>query len=388
MPYIPYGKHEVLEEDIKEVVKVLKSDFITQGEMVPKFEKAVSDYCGAKYAKAVNSGTSALHIACLSLGLRSGDYLWTSPISFVASANCGLYCGAKIDFVDINKETYNISIDNLKKKLKEAKKKNNLPKILIPVHLAGQSCEMEEIYKLSVKYGFKIIEDASHAIGGRYLGKPVGNCKYSHLTVFSFHPVKGITTGEGGMFMTNSKELFNKLDLFRSHGVSREEFEVKEEQEGSWYYEQIDLGYNYRMNDMQAALGLSQLNRLDKYIEKRHKIADRYNNLLANLPISIPKQSSQSYSGMHLYIIRLKLDEINASHLSVFESMRENGIGVNLHYIPIYKHPYYRRMTKGISDLPEAEKYYKEAISLPIFPKLKVSEQEKVVSTLKAAISK
>ena len=388
MSYIPYGKHEVLEEDIKEVVKVLKSDFITQGEMVPKFEKAVSDYCGAKYAKAVNSGTSALHIACLSLGLRSGDYLWTSPISFVASANCGLYCGAKIDFVDINTETYNISIDNLKKKLKEAKKKNNLPKILIPVHLAGQSCEMKEIYKLSVKYGFKIIEDASHAMGGKYLGKPVGNCKYSHLTVFSFHPVKVITTGEGGMVMTNSMELSNKLELFRTHGVSREEFQVKEEQEGSWYYEQIDLGYNYRMNDLQAALGLSQLNRLDKYIEKRHKIADRYNSLLANLPVSIPKQSSQSYSGMHLYIIRLKLDEINASHLSVFESMRENGIGVNLHYIPIYKHPYYRRTRKNISDLPEAEKYYKEAISLPIFPKLKVSEQKKVVSTLKAAISK
>ncbi|SVB56280.1 uncharacterized protein METZ01_LOCUS209134, partial [marine metagenome] len=225
------------------------------------------------------------------MGLRSGDYLWTSPISFVASANCGLYCGAKIDFVDINKETYNISIDSLKKKLKEAKKKNNLPKILIPVHLAGQSCEMKEIYKLSAKYGFKIIEDASHAMGGKYLGKPVGNCKYSHLTVFSFHPVKAITTGEGGMVMTNSKELSNKLDLFRRHGVLREEFEVKEEQEGSWYYEQIDLGYNYRMNDMQAALGLSQLNRLDNYIEKRHKIADRYNSLLANLPISFPKQS-------------------------------------------------------------------------------------------------
>ena len=380
---IPYGRQDIKQQDIDAVVEVLQSDFLTQGPMVPAFEKSIMDACNAKYAVAVNSATSALHIACLALGLGKDDWLWTTPNTFVASANCGLYCGAQIDFVDIDPRTYNLSIKALEEKLIIAEKEDKLPKVVIPVHFSGQPCDMAAIYALSQKYGFKIIEDASHAIGGKYKDEPIGNCRYSDITVFSFHPVKIVTTAEGGMAVTNDLKLAEQLNLLRSHGITRDESLMTKSADGPWYYQQIDLGYNYRMTDMQAALGVSQMQRLDKYVAKRHELAERYNQLLKDLPITLPWQSEDSYSGLHLYVIRLQLDKISKTRLEVFKGMREVGILVNLHYIPVHLQPYYQEMGFKEGQFPEAEQYYKEAISLPMFPTMTEEQQNFIVNTLK-----
>lgn len=379
---IPYGKQDINQADVDAVIEVLKSDFITQGPQVPLFEKTLLDYCGAKYAIAVNSGTSALHLACLALGLGEGDWLWTSPISFVASANCALYCGAKVDFVDIDPRTYNLSPIALEEKLIQAEKEKRLPKIVIPVHLSGQSCDMKAIRALADKYKFRIIEDASHAIGGRYCDEAIGNCRFSDLTVFSFHPVKIVTTAEGGAVMTNDKALAEKISRFRNHGITRDQEFMTEPAHGCWYYEQIDLGYNYRMTDLQAALGVSQMSRLDEFVERRHVLINSYNDRLKSLPLTLPYQLDDTYTASHLYIVRLQLKNISLSHKQVFERLRDCGIGVNLHYIPIYKQPYYRSMVCAKGVYPCAEEYYSEAISLPMFHLLSCDQMDKVVGAL------
>lgn len=383
---IPYGRQSISEADIQAVVDVLRSDFLTQGPAVPAFENAVANYTTAKHAVAVNSATSALHIACLALGVGKGDTVWTSPVSFVASANCALYCGAMVDFVDIDSVTYNMSVEALSQKLVLAEKAGNLPKVVIPVHLCGQSSEMQAIHKLSQQYGFKVIEDASHAIGGKYQNQPVGNCKYSDITVFSFHPVKIITTGEGGMAVTNDDVLANKLRLLRSHGITRDEAQMAHEPHGPWYYEQIDLGFNYRMTDIQAALGLSQMQRLDEFVAKRHVVAERYNHALSALPIITPAQHPDTYSALHLYVIRLKLDEIKSTHRQVFEALRAADIGVNLHYMPIYKQPYYAALGFDYKYCANTELYYESAISIPMYFGLSDSQLNKVTSSLKSAL--
>lgn len=380
---IPYGRQDISQQDIDAVVKVLQSDFLTQGPKVPAFEKSVMEACNAKYAVAVNSATSALHIACLALGLGKGHWLWTTPNTFVASANCGLYCGAQVDFVDIDPRTYNMSTKALEQKLVIAEKEGTLPKVVIPVHFSGQPCDIAAINALSQKYGFKIIEDASHAIGGKYKGEPIGNCQYSDITVFSFHPVKIVTTAEGGIAVTNDSKLAEQLNLLRSHGITRDEDLMTKAADGPWYYQQIELGYNYRMTDMQAALGVSQMQRLGEYVAKRHELAERYNQLLKDLPITLPWQHEDSYSGLHLYVIRLQLDKISKTHLDVFNGMRKAGILVNLHYIPVHLQPYYQEMGFNEGQFPEAEQYYKEAISLPMFPTMTEEQQNQIVSTLK-----
>ncbi len=384
---IPYGRQDITETDITAVVDVLRSDFLTQGPAVPRFEKSVAEYCGTKHAVAANSATSALHMACLALGLGPGDCLWTSPITFVASANCGLYCGASVDFVDIDPSTYNLCPQALEAKLVEADKKGCLPKVVIPVHIAGQPCDMQAINVLAQKYGFHIIEDASHAIGGKYKGEPIGNCRYSDITVFSFHPVKIITTAEGGMALTNSDELASSLELLRSHGITRDPSQMTHDSDGPWYYQQIALGYNYRLTDLQAALGLSQMERLDDFIARRHKIAARYDDILADFPVTLPRQHSESYSALHLYVIRLQLDKIETSYLTVFETMRGQGIGINLHYIPVYTQPYYQTMGFKVGDFPEADQYYSEAISIPMYPTLTIEQQNTVVDVLKMGLN-
>ncbi|MDA3878015.1 MAG: UDP-4-amino-4,6-dideoxy-N-acetyl-beta-L-altrosamine transaminase [Halothiobacillus sp.] len=382
---IPYGRQDISETDIQAVVDVLHSDYLTQGPAVPAFEKSVADYCGAQHGVAVNSATSALHIACLALDVRTNDVVWTTPITFVASANCALYCGASVDFVDIDPRTYNMSVERLAEKLAHAEKIGNLPKVVIPVYLCGQPCDMVGIHALSQQYGFKIIEDASHAIGGKYRGEPIGNCRYSDITVFSFHPVKIITTAEGGMAMTNDAQLAKRMQLLRSHGITRDVNEMTHAPDGPWYYQQIDLGYNYRMTDLQAALGLSQMQRLDEFVTKRHAIAKRYNQLLKDLPVITPWQHSDGYSGLHLYVIRLKQEEIGKTHRQVFESLRTAGIGVNLHYIPVHRQPYYEGLGFKAGHCPEAEKYYSEAISLPMYPGLTEAQQDQVVIALRKA---
>tara|TARA_R110002073_G_scaffold206713_1_gene366456 strand:+ start:1667 stop:2824 length:1158 start_codon:yes stop_codon:yes gene_type:complete len=380
---IPYGRQDINQQDIDTVINVLKSDFLTQGPQVPAFEQSVMDSCDAKYALAVNSATSALHISCIALGLGKGDWLWTSPNTFVASSNCGLYCGAQVDFVDIDPRTYNLCPQELEKKLVLAEQTGKLPKIVVPVHFSGQPCDMEAIHGLSKKYGFKIIEDASHAIGGKYKGEPIGNCHYSDIAVFSFHPVKIVTTAEGGMAVTNDAELSEKLELLRSHGITRDTSLMAKPVDGPWYYEQIDLGFNYRMTDLQAALGVSQMQRLDSFVTKRHELAQRYNELLEDLPITLPWQHDDSYSGLHLYVIRLQLDKIDKTHLEVFEGMRAAGILVNLHYIPVHMQPYYQDLGFEVGQFPQAEQYYKEAISLPMFPTMKDEQQGRVISMLR-----
>lgn len=384
---IPYGRQDITQSDIDAVIKVLQSDYLTQGPMVPRFEQSVASHVGASHALAVNSATSALHIACLALGLGPGDRLWTSPITFVASANCGLYCGAEVDFVDIDPRTYNLCAKALEVKLQQAKLKDELPKVVVAVHLCGQPCDMQAIRSLSFEYGFKVIEDASHAIGGRYKGKFIGNCEYSDVTVFSFHPVKIITTAEGGMALTNDDYLAERMGLLRSHGVTRDSTLMSKEPDGPWYYEQIELGYNYRMTELQAALGLSQMERLDHYVSRRHELAARYNQLLEGLPVVSPYQHEASYSGMHLYVIRLKLDLIRKTHLEVFEGLRALGVGVNLHYIPVHTQPYYSRLGFEPEDFPRAQEYYSEAISLPLFQTMTNDQQDAVVSALAEVLS-
>lgn len=379
---IPYGRQEITQQDIDGVIEVLQSDFLTQGPKVPEFEKALMSHTGANYALAVNSATSALHIACLALGLGEGDWLWTSPITFVASANCGLYCGAKVDFVDIDPHTYNMCPVKLKQKLVAAKVNGTLPKVVVPVHLCGQPCDMQAINKLAQEYGFKVIEDASHAIGGKYHEEPIGNCKYSDITVFSFHPVKIVTTAEGGAALTNQPELAEKMALFRSHGITREPSLMEGESHGAWYYQQIELGYNYRMTELQAALGVTQMQRLEQFVSARHILARRYDELLKELPIITPYQLENTYSGLHLYVIRLQLDKISQTHREVFDALREQGIGVNLHYIPVHTQPYYQRMGFKQGDFPESEQYYQEAISLPMFHNMTFEQQNMVVNVL------
>ena len=379
---IPYGRQDINQDDIDAVLEVLRSDFLTQGPAVPAFENTVVNYCGVQHAVAVNSATSALHIACLALGVGKGEVVWTTPITFVASANCALYCGATVDFVDIDPRTYNLSVERLAEKLAHAKKIGKLPKVVIPVHLCGQSCDMAGIHALSQRYGFKIIEDASHAIGGKYRDEPIGNCRYSDITVFSFHPVKIITTAEGGMALTKDVQLAKRMQLLRSHGITRDLADMTHAPDGPWYYQQIELGFNYRMTDLQAALGMSQMQRLDAFVAKRHVIASRYDQMLSRLSVVAPWQHADSYSGLHLYVIRLQLAKIKKNHRQVFETLREKGIGVNLHYIPVHTQPYYQRMGFNPSDFPEAKSYYAEAISLPMYPSLTEEQQVDVVRSL------
>ncbi|ULJ70281.1 UDP-4-amino-4,6-dideoxy-N-acetyl-beta-L-altrosamine transaminase [Wielerella bovis] len=380
---IPYGKQTISEADIAAVVATLKSPYLTQGNKVPEFEQALAQYCGAKYAVSVNSATSALHIACLALGLGIGDVLWTTPTTFVASANCALYCGASVDFVDIDPKTFNISIQHLAEKLAQAKIAGCLPKIVVPVHLCGEPCDMAAIKQLADEYGFKIIEDASHAIGASYRGGKVGNCEFSDITVFSFHPVKIITTAEGGLASTNNADLANKMARLRSHGITRESSEMVGEPDGSWYYQQIDLGYNYRMTEMQAALGLSQLSRLDEFVARRHVLAAQYDDLLADLPVGLPFRQPENVSALHLYPILV----VPEKRRQVFDYLRQNGIGVNVHYIPVHTQPYYREQFGfAHGDFPNAEHYYAQAISLPLYFDLSDDEQKQVVETLKRAL--
>jgi UDP-4-amino-4,6-dideoxy-N-acetyl-beta-L-altrosamine transaminase len=383
---IPYGKQDINQADIDAVVEALKSDFLTQGPQVPAFEQRVAKHVGARHALAVNSATSALHIACKALGLGEGDWLWTTPITFVASANCGLYCGAQVDFVDIDPQTYNLCPKALEAKLQKGEQENRLPKVVVAVHLCGQPCDMATIRALSQRYGFRVIEDASHAIGAKYQGQFIGNSRFSDITVFSFHPVKIITTAEGGMAVTNSEELAEKMNQLRSHGITRDPALMTREPDGPWYYQQVDLGFNYRMTDIQGALGASQMGRLVHYVARRHELAKRYDRLLNGLPIVTPRQHKDGYSAFHLYVIRLKLDEITASHVEVFEALKAKEIIVNLHYIPVHTQPYYQEMGFRLGDFPEAEKYYAEAISIPMFPMLTESEQDFVVDSLRKVL--
>ncbi|WP_407315692.1 UDP-4-amino-4,6-dideoxy-N-acetyl-beta-L-altrosamine transaminase [Pseudomonas sp. nanlin1] len=383
---IPYGRQDITQADIDAVVAVLQSDFLTQGPQVPEFEKRVAHHVGANHAIAVNSATSALHIACLALGLGPGDYLWTTPITFVASANCGLYCGAQVDFVDIDPKTYTLCPLALARKLELAEREGRLPKVLVPVHMCGQPCDMQAIHELALRYGFKVIEDASHAIGGKYNNHPIGSGRYSDITVFSFHPVKIITTAEGGMALTNDADLAARMSLLRSHGITRDPQAMTHAADGPWYYQQVDLGFNYRMTELQAALGVSQMNRLDDYVARRHELAVRYDQLLADLPVKTPWQHADGYSGWHLYVIRLQLDKIAPSHRQVFDSLREQGIGVNLHYIPVHTQPYYARLGFQPEAYPESQRFYAEAISLPLFHTMTEAQQDQVVVALARAL--
>ena len=383
---IPYGRQDISEADIKAVEDVLRSDFLTQGPVIARFEEAVSSYCGAKHGVSVNSATSALHIACTALDVGPGDTVWTSPNTFVASANCARYCGADLNFVDIDPKTWNLCPQRLSEKLAEAKQQDRLPKVVIPVHLCGQSCDMAAIYDLGKKYGFHIIEDASHAIGGRYQNEPVGNCRYSDITVFSFHPVKIITTGEGGMALTNNTDLAERMARLRTHGITKDPKQMRNPSAGPWYYEQLELGFNFRMTDLQAALGLSQLKRLDEFVARRSELAERYYELLSDLPIKRPQLIDETNSSWHLYPIRLRLDQINTDRRQIFEAMHEAGIGVNLHYMPVHLQPYYRALGFREGMFPEAESYSQDAISLPIYPTLTDKQQETVVEALSISI--
>jgi UDP-4-amino-4,6-dideoxy-N-acetyl-beta-L-altrosamine transaminase len=384
---IPYGRQDISDDDIAAVVEVLRSDWLTQGPAIERFEDTVAAYCGVRHAVAVTNATAALHIACLAAGLKPGGLLWTVPNTFVASANCGLYCGARVDFVDIDPHTYNLSIDALEHKLARAERSGDLPDVLVPVHLAGQSCDMLRIGALAERYGFRVIEDASHAIGGRYRERPVGSCEFSDMTVFSFHPVKIVTTGEGGMVLTNSSELAERLRLLRSHGITRDPALMDCVPDGPWFYQQVALGFNYRMTDLQAALGASQMARLDSFVARRHLLADRYDRLLAGLPLGLPQHAPDAYSSLHLYVVRLQLTRARVSHGQLFDGLRSLGIGVNLHYIPVHTQPYYRALGFGAGDFPVAEQYYREAISLPMFYSLSDSEQDQVVGALRALLT-
>lgn len=384
---IPYGRQAVSDEDIKAVIEVLKSDFLTQGPVGPRFEQALCDYTGVNHAVTANSGTSALHLACRALDLGAGDILWTTPITFVASANCALYCGAKVDFVDIDPNTFNLSVDALSEKLDQAEQAGTLPKIVVPVHLCGLSCDMEAIGKLAKQYRFSVIEDASHAVGGQYQNETIGNCRYSDITVFSFHPVKTITTGEGGAALTNKSDLAEKMALLRSHGITRDSKCMTHESDGDWYYQQVELGYNYRMTDIQAALGLSQMARLDEFVQRRHEIASLYDELLRELPMTPQHRPEESYSGMHLYIIRLATEKLDKSHKQIFSELRESGIGVNLHYIPVHTQPWFQSMGFKTGDYPQAEQYYDQVISLPMFPGLSDDQVLTVVNELRNVLA-
>lgn len=405
MREIPYGRQQVTEDDIAEVVKVLRSDRLTQGSVVPKFEAAIANYCGVNHGVAANSATAALHIACLALGVRQGDRVWTSAITFVASANCAVFCGASVDFIDIDPKTYNLSIDCLREKLIVAQAEGKLPKVLVAVHYAGQSCDMKAIRSLADQYGFYVIEDASHAIGAWYRTRydssakttrpglegfePVGNCRFSHIAVFSFHPVKIITTGEGGMAMTNIEELANKMRCLRSHGVVVSPETAGELAEGEiWNYRQLELGFNYRLSDIHASLGLSQMGRLDDYVAKRHEMASRYDAQLADLPLTVPWQHPDCYSSYHLYPIRIGRGQTTKSRREIYDALRSAGIQVNLHYIPVYRHPYYKKFGFEEGYAPESERFFRDMITLPLFPTLSKEDQDQVIAKLKGALAK
>lgn len=381
---IPYGRQDITQADIDAVVAVLRSDFLTQGPMVPRFEQAVAEYCGSRYAVAANSATSALHIACMALDLGPGDWLWTSPNTFVASANCALYCGAQVDFVDIDPSTYNLCADRLEEKLIEAQRLGRLPKIVVPVHFAGQACDMARIHGLGQQYGFRIIEDASHAIGGRYKREPIGKGRYSDITIFSFHPVKIITTGEGGMALTQDPILADRLQRHRSHGVISEPSQMQPRPADEiWNYQQILLGYNYRMTDIQAALGVSQMSRLNEFVTRRHAIALQYDEELADLPVQLPWQHPDSYSSYHLYPLRLRLDRLGKSQRHIYESLRGAGILVNLHYIPLHRHPYYESMGFKPGHCPAAEQFHKEVLTIPMYSALTAAQQDAVIRNIR-----
>jgi UDP-4-amino-4,6-dideoxy-N-acetyl-beta-L-altrosamine transaminase len=383
---IPYGRQSISAADIEAVVEVLKSDFLTQGPAVPAFEEAVASRCGAEHAIAMNSATSALHLACVALGVGPGDRVWTSPLTFVASSNAALYCGADVDFVDVDERTYNLCPARLGEKLDRAAEAGTLPKVVIPVHLAGQSCDMAAIHAAASRHGVRIIEDASHAIGGSYRSEAVGNCRYSDIAVFSFHPVKIVTTGEGGMAMTNDRQLAELMRLDRTHGITREPARLQQPDAGSWYYEQQRLGFNYRMTDICAALGVSQLARIDGFIARRRAIAAAYDEAFAELPVRTPWQHPDTASAWHLYIVRIDPQRTARSHREIFEALREAGIGVNLHYIPVYRQPYYRNLGVPQDTCPNAEAYYAEAISLPMYPGLTEEQQGFVIATLKRLV--
>ena len=383
---IPYGRQDINQADIDAVLGVLKSDWLTQGPAVEIFEDTVKNHCEADFACAMNSASSGLHLACLALGLNSNDWLWTSPNTFAASANCAIYCGAKVDFVDIDPTTFNMCPKALEQKLIAAEKLSKLPKVVIPVHFAGLSCDMEAIHRLSLKYDFKIIEDAAHAVGGSYLGYPVGSCRFSDITILSFHPVKIITTGEGGMALTNNPDLARSMSLLRSHGITREHTEMVGENEGPWFYQQKELGFNYRMTDLQAALGTSQHKRLDEFVQVRNDLASRYIDKLADLPISVQTLSDDIYSAYHLFVINLQDHDHIKSRQRIFVDLREAGIGVNVHYIPVHLHPFYKEMGFTSGDFPFAEKYYQSAITLPLFPTLTINNQDYVVKRLKESL--
>jgi UDP-4-amino-4,6-dideoxy-N-acetyl-beta-L-altrosamine transaminase len=387
---IPYGRQSISDEDVAAVERVLRSDWITQGPAITRFERGMAEYTGARHGVAVANATGALHLACLALGVGKGDLVWTSPNTFLASANCALYCGADVDFVDIDPGTYNLCVDQLETKLRAAQAAGRLPKVLIPVHFAGQSCDMRAIHALARQYGFRIIEDASHAVGADYADGKVGNCRYSDITVFSFHPVKILTTGEGGMLLSNDDALHRQLGLLRSHGMVRDPADLEDQGQGAWYYEQHTLGYNYRITDIQAALGLSQLGRLDAFVARRRAIAARYTTLLADLPVTTPFQAAYGESAWHLYPVWIQPGtdgDIAARRKAVFASLREQGIGVNVHYIPVPTQPYYRKLGFAPGQFPAAERYYAGAISLPMYFSLSDAEQEQVVDALRRALA-
>ena len=385
---IYYGRQDINEADIQAVESVLRSDFLTQGPAIEQFERRVADYCGAKYAVAVCNATAALHIACLAAGLGKGDVLWTSPVTFVASANCALYCGGDVDFVDIDAKTYNMSADLLEEKLRMAKTEGKLPKMVIPVHLAGQSCDMRRIRALADEYGFAVTEDASHAVGAEYLDTKVGSCAFSDMTVFSFHPVKIVTTGEGGMVLTNDAALYEKLRLYRSHGITRDPRYMTHESDGPWYYQQIALGFNYRMTDMQAALGCSQMDRLDEFVARRRALAARYDTLLQGLPVVTPYVMTEAHPSWHIYIIRINHEQIGKTKQQVFEAMKKRGIALNLHYIPVHRQPYYEKLGFHRGDFIQSEKYYEEAFTLPLFYELTDEQQNYIVESLRNVLQK
>jgi UDP-4-amino-4,6-dideoxy-N-acetyl-beta-L-altrosamine transaminase len=384
MKPIPYGHQDISEADIEAVIAVLRSEWLTQGPAIDHFERTVSEYCGVRYGVAVSSATAALHLACLALDFGPGDLLWTSPNTFVASANCALYCGGHVDFVDIDARTYNMSVEALESKLETARQAQRLPKIVIPVHFAGQPCAMHRIKELSDQYGFRIIEDASHAIGATYRESKIGDCAYSDVTVFSFHPVKIVTTGEGGLLLTNRADLHEKLRRLRSHGITRDAQRMTTPAPGSWYYEQIELGYNYRMTDIQAALGASQMQRLDAFIARRRQIAARYEVQLATLPVTIPWQHPDARSAYHLYVVRVAKAQLRQQ---VYDALHHAGIRANVHYIPVYRQPYFRNKGFRCSAFPEAERYYAEALTLPIYPALTEGDQSRVLSALQGALA-
>jgi UDP-4-amino-4,6-dideoxy-N-acetyl-beta-L-altrosamine transaminase len=384
--YIPYGQQSITEEDIDAVVQVLRSSWLTQGPIIRQFEQTVAEYCGAQYAIAVSSATAALHLACLAIDLGPSDILWTSPNTFVASANCARYCGADVDFVEINPQTYNLSIQALQTKLEIAANNGKLPKVILPVHFAGQSCDMQTIANLAQQYGVQVIEDASHALGGKYHGQPIGSCQFSEMTIFSFHPVKMITTGEGGMIVTNSLELYEKLEQLRSHGITKSPHFFTQESAGDWYYEQQTLGFNYRLTDIQAALGVSQIQRLNQFVTRRQELADRYHENLQGLPLEIPIVRPENQSSYHLYSIRLKLDKLRRSKSEIFQALQARGIGVQVHYIPVHTQPYYQSLGFKWGDYPIAEAYYAETLSLPIHYDLTDSEQDSIIQALKEVL--